>query len=105
MSSDISDSVLFICKDHVGRGELVELQDTLAEAMSEKDYYVDWPVVFQKLYLHACLKGWVEIAEWMEHHFFKQLDPLHQIALRQTFAYGHTMLRRRSSSESLGGKR
>lgn len=53
---------------------------------------VDIPWLFQKVYLHACLKGRREIAEWLEKSVFPTLDPISQIAIRQSFSYGRHLL-------------
>ena len=68
-------------------GNLQAFQEYVAEVEM-----VDW--AFQKLYLHACLKGRREIAEWLEKVVFPTLDPIVQIALRQGFAYGRHLLRK-----------
>jgi hypothetical protein len=74
-------------KHLIERGDLAAFQEYLAEVEM-----VDW--AFQKLYLHACLKGRREIAEWLEKSVFPTLDPIVQIALRQGFAYGRHLLRK-----------
>lgn len=60
----------------------MELQDT------EFPCSVDWTGLFQKLYLHACNKGAIDITGWFQNVLFVQLDPIQQIALRQIFPYG-----------------
>jgi hypothetical protein len=60
----------------------------------EFDRPPDWPYIFQKVYLHACLKGRHEAAAWMQNVLFKTLDPIQQIALRQIFPYGRVLLAR-----------
>ena len=74
-------------KHLIERGDLKAFQDYVAEVEM-----VDW--AFQKLYLHASLKGRREIAEWLENSVFPTLDPLVQIALRQGFSYGRYLLRK-----------
>jgi hypothetical protein len=54
----------------------------------------EWDYLFQKVYLHACLKGQVAIANWMEQQVFPTLPPIQQMAIRQVFAYGHVLLRK-----------
>lgn len=75
-------------KRYVEAGDLKALQARLWEIPED----VDRPWLFQKLYLHACLKGRREIAEWLEGTVFPTLDPIQQIALRQGFAYGRHLL-------------
>ena len=71
----------------IERGDLAAFQEHLADIEM-----VDW--AFQKLYLHACLKGRREIAEWLEKVVFPTMDPIVQIALRQGFSYGRYLLRK-----------
>ncbi len=74
-------------KHLIERGDLKAFQEYVAEVEM-----VDW--AFQKLYLHACLKGRREIAEWLEKSVFPTMDPIVQIALRQGFSYGRYLLRK-----------
>ena len=60
----------------------------------EIDHEPDWPFIFQKVYLHACLKGSSEVASWMQFAVYPMLDPIQQIALRQVFPYGRYLLGR-----------
>lgn len=60
----------------------------------EFDTTPDWPYIFQKVYLHACLKGRRDAATWMQNVLFQTMDPIQQIALRQIFPYGRTLLAR-----------
>lgn len=82
--------MLEVGKRLVERGDLVALQAAFGEL---QDAEVDWPWLFQKVYLHACLKGQRTIAEWLQETVFPTLDPIVQIALRQGFAYGRHLLR------------
>ncbi len=79
--------MLDIGKRLIERGDLTAFQEYLADMEM-----VDW--AFQKLYLHACLKGRKEIAEWLEKVVFPTMDPIQQMALRQGFAYGKHLLRK-----------
>ena len=54
----------------------------------------DWPTVFQTLYLHACLKGRIHIASWLQDSVFPTMDPIQKIALRQVFSYGRHLLKK-----------
>ncbi len=54
----------------------------------------EWDYLFQKVYLHACLKGKTDIVIWMEEQVFPTLPPIQQMAIRQVFSYGHTLLRK-----------
>ena len=50
--------------------------------------YIPWDYVFQKVYLHACLKKKLNFKVWFE-SLFSQFNPMQQIAIRQTFSYGN----------------
>lgn len=76
-----------IGKHLVEAGDLSALQEAF-RTLEEVDAWL-----FQKVYLHACLKGRREIAEWLQDVVFPTLDPIRQIALRQGFAYGRHLLR------------
>lgn len=52
------------------------------------DEYIPWDYVFQKVYLHACLKKKLNFKVWFE-SLFSQFNPMQQIAIRQTFNYGN----------------
>jgi hypothetical protein len=58
----------------------------------------DWAFVFQKVYLHACLKGRADMATWIQ-GLFGNLSTIQQIAYRQTFAYGKILLDRAKARE------
>lgn len=74
----------------VEKGDLTVLQEGFR--ILQECENVDWPYLFQKVYLHACLKGQRGIAEWLQNTVFPTLDPIQQIALRQCFAYGRYLL-------------
>ncbi len=82
---------LAIAKSFVERGDLQGLQHAFKELEADVGI-VDMGWLFQKVYLHACLKGQGDIAEWLEKTVFPTLDPIAQIALRQGFAYGRHLL-------------
>jgi hypothetical protein len=90
-STDLS--ILSDVKYHINCGNLQEIQhiwETLQE--SEFDEHPDWVFLFQKIYLHACLKKHSSIAEWLQTCVFPRMDPIQQIALRQVFSYGRYLL-------------
>jgi len=57
--------------------------------VTEED--IAWEYVFQKVYLHACLKKRKHFVDWLM-PLFEMLDPLQQIGLRQMFPYGCFLL-------------
>lgn len=80
-------------KDMINRGNLTGVQECYAEIKAGDEGDVDWPSLFKECYLHACLKGQPHIRAWFE-EVFKEFDPIAQIALRQTFAYGRHLERK-----------
>jgi hypothetical protein len=57
------------------------------------EYNYDWPTLFQKVYLHACLKKNHKIASWLQDEIYTIMDPIQQIALRHVFPYGKHLLK------------
>jgi hypothetical protein len=53
---------------------------------------IDWVYLFQKVYLHACLRGRDDVASWLQEACFPLLDGIQQIAVRHIFAYGRHLL-------------
>lgn len=82
-------------KQHINDGNLEEIQKQVCELIdTELPREPDWPFIFQKVYLHACLKGRRQIAEWLQTAMYPLMDPIQQIALRQVFPYGKYLLSR-----------
>ena len=75
-------------KSMIEENNLVDLQDYYLENSNEP---YAWEYVYQKLYLHACLKKKHDIVEWMK-TLFPTFDPIQQIAIRQMFSYGKYLL-------------
>lgn len=88
----VNDSILAEAKEFINAGKLAELQEYTKDLLdSEFEVQPDWPNLFQKLYLHACLKKQTAIAEWFV-SLFSMFDPITQIAYRQVFFYGRYLL-------------
>lgn len=81
-------SFLKDCKTLIEKENLEGLQEFYAENASEN---YPWEYIYQKLYLHACLKKKHKIVEWLN-CMFEQFDPIQKIALRQMFSYGRYLL-------------
>ncbi len=80
-------------KQHINDGNLEEIQTQVCALIdTELPHEPDWPFIFQKVYLHACLKGRRQIAEWLQTAMYPLMDPIQQIALRQVFSYGRHLL-------------
>lgn len=81
-------SFIQMCKEMIERDNLEGLQEFYTEYGEEP---FAWDYVYQKLYLHACLKKKVRIVEWLR-DIFSEFGPIQQIALRQMFPYGKYLL-------------
>jgi hypothetical protein len=85
--------IIRTCKTCIETNNLDELQAYYLELMNYTYEIVpDWPTIFHRVYLHACLKGKYAIAEWLEQTIFPKMDPIQQIGLRQIFSYGRHLL-------------
>ena len=85
------------CKHILNRcgNNYLELENYTRDLFTcEFDRPLDWPTIFHKVYLHACLKGQHDSAKWMQTVLFPAMDPIQQIALRQIFPYGRVLLER-----------
>ncbi len=79
----------------VERSAIASLRECFRQFLTgEMEAEEGWDYIFQKVYLHACLKGKKEIANWMETEVFSQLPVIQQVAIRQVFAYGHILLKK-----------
>ena len=89
----MSKEIIEICKKYIEENNLDYLQLYYKELVSSMNFEdLDWPSIFQKLYLHACLRKKPEIAQWFESALYPTMDPIQQIALRQIFPYGRYLL-------------
>ena len=80
------------CKEYVKnknirglKGYIEELEDT------EFNERPNWPAIFQKVYLYACLRKEKEIAKWLE-EFGKGMDAVQHLGISQTLAYGRAII-------------
>lgn len=81
--------IIDICKKYINENDFVNLQEFSSSLL---DFNFDWPYLFQKVYLHACLKKRSDMAEWLHTTMYSKMDPIQQIALRQVFPYGKYLL-------------
>lgn len=90
--------ILETAKEYIESDQLEHLQKYFIELLSNpvEDYRLPWEYLFQRIYLHACLKKNKRIAEWFEKEVYTYFDDLTRIALRQCFAYGHYLLNKKS---------
>lgn len=95
MSTAVEKDVFFTAKEMIERNHFDALQSYWSEIQeTEFPHRLDWVVLFQKLYIHACLRKRHEIATWFQTVLYPTLDPIQQIAVRQVFAYGNYLLRK-----------
>lgn len=61
------------------------------EFIRSEDIDLPWDYMFQKVYLHACLKKRKDFVDWMN-TLFEELSTIEKVALRQMFSYGRYLL-------------
>ena len=81
-------SFLKDCKRLIEKDNLEGLQEYYEE---HRDEPFPWEFIYQKLYLHACLRKKTRIVKWLD-SLFPSFDPIQQIGLRQMFSYGKYLL-------------
>ena len=88
-----NDDIVKRFKSFVETEDLSGAEGFLIGVMSDSNEAstIAWDHVYQKVYLHACLKKRRRFADWMI-SLFEMLEPIEKIALRQTFAYGKYLL-------------
>jgi hypothetical protein len=86
--------IIHEAKKHIEDENLPSLQEQIHELFENTALprEPDWPFIFHKVYLHACLKGKHEIANWLTSAMYPLMDPIQQIALRQIYSYGRLLL-------------
>jgi hypothetical protein len=80
----------------VEAADLSGLQDFIHDEISEITD-VNHGYMFQKIYIHACLKQQTAIAQWLLEDCYTQLNPMDQIAIRPCLAYGRTLLAKKKA--------
>lgn len=89
----MNQDILRTCKKYIDANDMEGIHKQYRELMhTEFPEEPDWAWIFQKAYLHACLRGRVEMSKWLHEALFPMLDPIQQIALRQVFPYGRYLL-------------
>ena len=89
-------NILNEAKQYVEAGDLDGLKQYYADlraGASDINYVAsDW--LFQKVYLHACLKKKKHIVDWLMEVYNNELDDITKISLKQLFPYGRWLLAR-----------
>lgn len=79
-------------KEFINKGYIDGLKELWLEyQLTEFEKPIAWDYIFQKVYIHACLKKQVTIVVWLE-SLFIQFDQIQQIAIRHTLNYGKYLL-------------
>ncbi len=100
---DISAQLVQECKVYIEQDDLESLKELCMEVIqTQYPTYSspDWPYIFHRVYLHACLKGKKDIAEWLTARVYTLLDGIQQVALRQIFPYGRLLLARHAKYQA-----
>lgn len=87
----MNEEVVRTCKRYIEENNVCGLQVYYHDLL-ESD--LDWPYIYQKVYLHACLRGSDYLADWLEKDLYSLMDPIQKVALRQIFPYGRHLLKR-----------
>lgn len=83
-------------KDLININNLEAFKAYIIQLCENAEYSIDPAFIFQKVYLHACLKKRHEIVDYLIRDCFPILDPIQQIAIRQVFSYGRYLLKKAS---------
>jgi hypothetical protein len=95
----MTDEIIRRCKQYIDEKNTSALQVFYDEIPDLYDIEkLDWPMIFHRVYLHACLRGNELLATWMKAELYPKMDPIQQIALRQIFPYGNHLLHRASKT-------
>jgi hypothetical protein len=98
----MDDQIIAECKQFIEKGDTEAFQIRVKEMLdTEYPREPDYPYIFHRVYLHACLKGRGEMASWLHTVVYPQMDPIQQIGLRQIFPYGRTLIQKAASKNSL----
>ena len=84
------DTLVHVFKEYINKGDIEGFKNYMTELETEYEG-IPWDYVFQKVYVHACLKKNKVIAEFMTEKF-NDLEPIQKIAVRQVFSYGKYLL-------------
>ena len=89
----MEEQIIHELKFYINNKDIIGLKTQWKEFVEETDFGRDiaWDFVFQKIYIHACLKKQREIVSWLL-ELFEEFNEFHKIALRPTFAYGRYLL-------------
>jgi hypothetical protein len=92
----MSAEIIQTCKHYLNEDNLEALQEYYRQLLCDESNETDpdWPYIFHRVYLHACLKGRRDAADWLARSVYPSMDEIQRIALRQIFPYGRLLLSR-----------
>lgn len=88
----MSEDIIYTFKEYINNKDIEGLKEYI-DALAESDESVKWDYIFQKVYIHACLKKNKAVAELLLTKF-AEMEPQHQIIARQVLAYGRYLMDR-----------
>ena len=86
------DDLIYVFKEYINKKDVDGFKSYLFE-IQETYESLSWDYMFQKVYIHACLKKYQPVVDVLTEKY-EELEPIHKIALRQIFAYGKYLLKR-----------
>jgi len=86
----MTEDLIYTFKELINKNDLDAFKAYLDQLLND---YTDipWDYIFEKVYIHACLKKRKEIADFLTAEY-KKMDPIQQIAIRHVFSYGRYLL-------------
>ncbi len=90
----VATQVVSEIKDAINTRDLLTVQEYYKE-LETTDIFdqMDPAYLFQKAYLHSCLKGCQDISSWFEKEIYPTLPEISRISIAQVFSYGRHLLR------------
>jgi len=88
----MSEDVVHLFKEFINHNDLDGFK-ILIEEVADSDGPIEWDYIFQKVYIHACLKKNKAFTEYLMAKF-TEMAPEHQIIARQVFTYGRYLMER-----------
>lgn len=80
-------------KVFIENNDLLSIKEFYENLIVNTPDNINWSFVYQKVYLHACLKKKHTIVEYLK-TLFDSLPVMDQITIRQMFHYGDYLLNR-----------
>ena len=96
MSNLVEQSIVNDVKKIIERGSIEEMKEFWLSITTEYEFDqpIDFPWIMQKVFIHACLHGKKDIAEWLR-SIFDGMDEISKIAYKHTINYGDALLRKK----------